>query len=191
MRQSNHTKATFFSFCFQVFSQAGPQPQRVFCLDPMRKYEPSQLTATNWPRTNWPRNQRFRYMFFVTDFVAVISSQSEGLGKMALGDSKNIFRIALLSQSALFAVSCRGPWEIGVKCLSPVCDILTRDNSVRESWRQGHPNARGILTPTSSKLSHSAFFFVFLLFSFLFSALRFFLKTFNVRLQWRTYNIFR
>ena len=45
--------------------------------------EPIQLTATNWPRSN----------DFVTDFVAVISSQSEGLGKMALGDSKNIFWI--------------------------------------------------------------------------------------------------
>ena len=29
--------------------------------------------------------RRFRYSGFVTDFVAVISSQSEGLGKMALG----------------------------------------------------------------------------------------------------------
>ena len=37
----------------------------------LTKSEPSQLTA----------NQRFRYI----DFVAVISSQSEGLGKMALG----------------------------------------------------------------------------------------------------------
>ena len=32
--------------------------------------------------------QRFRYSDFVTDFVAVISSQSEGLGKMALGIAK-------------------------------------------------------------------------------------------------------
>ena len=39
------------------------------------KHEPSQLTTTNWPRSD----------DFVTDFVAVISSQSEGLGKMALG----------------------------------------------------------------------------------------------------------
>ena len=48
-------------------------------------------------------NQWFRY----SDFVAMISSQNEGLGKMALGngDSKNVFRIALLSQSALFAIS--------------------------------------------------------------------------------------
>ena len=29
--------------------------------------------------------RRFRYSGFVTDFVEVISSQSEGLGKMALG----------------------------------------------------------------------------------------------------------
>ena len=40
---------------------------------------------------------------FVTDFVAVISSPSEGLGKMALG----IVKIYL--GSTLFAVSCRGP----------------------------------------------------------------------------------
>ena len=29
--------------------------------------------------------RRFRYSGFVTDFIAVILSQSEGLGKMALG----------------------------------------------------------------------------------------------------------
>ena len=98
--------------------------------------KPSQLTA----------NQRFRYSDLVADFVAVISSQSEGLGKVALGivktylglsfsanrrrsdfviewgfgqgdsgDSKNIFRI-VLSQSALFAVSCLGPTWPDSKC---------------------------------------------------------------------------
>ena len=51
---------------------------------------------------------------FDSDFVAVILSQSEGLGKNGSGDSKNIFRIALLHQSmffavSLFAVSCHGP----------------------------------------------------------------------------------
>ena len=49
-------------------------------------------------------NQWFRYSDLVTHFVAVTSSQSEGLGKMALG-IVNILRIALLSQSALLAVS--------------------------------------------------------------------------------------
>ena len=42
--------------------------------------EPGQLTTTNWPQTNWPRKNGL-----VTDFVTVILSQSEGLGKMALG----------------------------------------------------------------------------------------------------------
>ena len=42
--------------------------------------EPSQLTA----------KQRFRYSDFITDFVTVISSQSESLGKMALGISVKI-----------------------------------------------------------------------------------------------------
>ena len=37
--------------------------------------EPGQLTA----------NQRFYHSDLVTDFVTVISSQSEALGKMALG----------------------------------------------------------------------------------------------------------
>ena len=42
--------------------------------------EPSQLTANKLTT-----NQRFCYSDFITNFVAVISSQSEGLGKMALG----------------------------------------------------------------------------------------------------------
>ena len=61
--------------------------------------EPSQLTATNWPRSNdfvtW-----FRHWFRRSDFVA-----KWGFGHDGSGDSKNIFRIAVLSQSALFAVS--------------------------------------------------------------------------------------
>ena len=40
--------------------------------------------------------QRFRYSDLVTDFVAVISSQSEGLGKMALGIVK-IYLVSLFS----------------------------------------------------------------------------------------------
>ena len=49
-------------------------------------YEPSKRTA----------KQRFRYSDFVTKW---------GFGQDGSGDSKNTFRIALLSQSALFAVS--------------------------------------------------------------------------------------
>ena len=44
------------------------------------KHEPSQLTANKLTANQW-----FRYSDLVTHFVAVISSQSEGLGKMALG----------------------------------------------------------------------------------------------------------
>ena len=49
-----------------------------------------KLTAKQW----------FLYMF-----SSLISSQSEGFGKMALGIVKIYFKITLLSQSALFAVS--------------------------------------------------------------------------------------
>ena len=80
--------------------------------------EPSQLIATNWPRSNWPRSNVFitcfRHWFHRSDFAT-----KWGFGQDGSGDSKNIFRIALPSQSALFAVSlftvswfavsCRGP----------------------------------------------------------------------------------
>ena len=61
--------------------------------------EPSQLTA----------NQRFRHSDFVTDFVAVISSQREGLGKMALGIVKYFYDSSSQPIGVIwFAVSCRG-----------------------------------------------------------------------------------
>ena len=44
--------------------------------------KPSQLTANKLTA-----KQRFRYSDFITDFVTVISSQSESLGKMAVGIS--------------------------------------------------------------------------------------------------------
>ena len=40
------------------------------------------MTTTNWPRTNLPHN---------SDFVAVILSQREGLGKMAVGIVKYFY----------------------------------------------------------------------------------------------------
>ena len=46
---------------------------------------PNPDRAKSTDRDKLTANQRFRYSDFVTDFVAVISSQSEGLGKMALG----------------------------------------------------------------------------------------------------------
>ena len=52
---------------------------------------------------------------------------------------------------------------------------LTRDNSTRESWRQGHPDAKNL------KLWRSAFFF---------PRYTFFLKTINTRLLWRNHYIF-
>ena len=67
-------------------------------------HEPSQLTA----------KQRFSYSDFVTDFVI-----KRGFGQDGSGDSKNTFRIALLSQwrccSKFVAVSCRGPLFVAVK----------------------------------------------------------------------------
>ena len=43
------------------------------------------LPAKSTDRDKLTTKRPFRYSGFVTDFVAVISSQSEGLGKMALG----------------------------------------------------------------------------------------------------------
>ena len=45
-------------------------------------FEPSQEKLIANKRT---AIERFRHSDFVTDFVVLISSQSEGLGKMALG----------------------------------------------------------------------------------------------------------
>ena len=56
-------------------------------------------------------NQWFRYSDLVTHFVAVISSQSEGLGKMALG----IVKIYL---GSLFSANRRCSWSV---CLRSVC----------------------------------------------------------------------
>ena len=62
--------------------------------------EPGQPTA----------NQRFRHSDLVTDFVTVILSQGEGLGKMALGVVKYAYdRSSPLIGVIWFAVSCRGP----------------------------------------------------------------------------------
>ena len=47
--------------------------------------EPSQLTTSKVTA-----KQRFCYSDFIADFVTVISSQSESLGKMALGISVKI-----------------------------------------------------------------------------------------------------
>ena len=51
-------------------------------------------------------NQRFRHGDLVTDFVRVILSQSEGLGKMALGIVKYAYdRYSQLISVICFAVS--------------------------------------------------------------------------------------
>ena len=50
--------------------------------------------------------QRFRCSDFVTDFVAVISSLSEGLGKMALG-------IAKIYLGSPFSANRRCSWSVG------------------------------------------------------------------------------
>ena len=59
--------------------------------------------------------QRFRYRDFVTDFVAVISSQSEDLGKMALG-------IVKMYLGSPFSANCR--------CLLSVCSRSVGSRSV-------------------------------------------------------------
>ena len=59
--------------------------------------------------------RRFRYSHFVTDLVAVISSQSEGLGKMALG----IVKIHLVS-----------PFSANRRCPRSVCSRSVGSQSV-------------------------------------------------------------
>ena len=54
--------------------------------------------------------KRFRHSDLVTDFVTVILSQSEGLGKMALGIVKHAYNRSSQPIGIIwFAVSCRGP----------------------------------------------------------------------------------
>ena len=64
-------------------------------------------------------NQRFRHIDLVNDFVTVILSLSEGLGKMALGIVKYAYDCSfqligvIWFVVSLFAVRCRGPaWRI-------------------------------------------------------------------------------
>ena len=64
--------------------------------------------------------RRFCYSDFVTNFDAVILSQSEGFVQDGSGDSKNIFRIALFSQSTLFMVSLLAVSWFAVSCCGPV-----------------------------------------------------------------------
>ena len=64
--------------------------------------EPSQLTANKLTAKQW-----FCFSDFITDFVTVISSQSESLGKMALGISVKI-------NSGL-------PFSANWRCLRSVC----------------------------------------------------------------------
>ena len=84
--------AISFSVFFFHFETNKPRTQR-------RKVEQGQLTA----------NQRFRHSDLVIDFVTVVLSQSEGLGKMALGIVKYAYdRSSQLIGVIWFAVSCRG-----------------------------------------------------------------------------------
>ena len=90
----------FRDFCKILLSNVAENQRKSYDLSagPLAG-KPSQLTATNWPRSNdfvtWVRHW-FRRSDFVTKW---------GFGQDGFGDSKNIFRIAILSQSALFAVS--------------------------------------------------------------------------------------
>ena len=63
--------------------------------------EPGQLTANKLTA-----NQQFHHSDLVTDFATVISSQSEGLGKMALGVVQDTYdRSSQLIGVIWFAVS--------------------------------------------------------------------------------------
>ena len=72
----------------------------------VNQIESSQLTANKLIA-----NQRFCYGDLVTDFVAVISSQSEDLGKMALGISSQPIGVVCgqFVRGQFVMVSCRGP----------------------------------------------------------------------------------
>ena len=55
-------------------------------------------------------NERFHHSDLVTDFVTVILSKTEGLGKMAPGIVKYAYdRSSQLVGVIWFSVSCRGP----------------------------------------------------------------------------------
>ena len=71
----------------------------------------ARSTDRNKLTTNKPTaNQWFHYSDLVTDFTTVISSQIEGLGKMALGIEKYAYdRSSQLINVIWFAVSCLGP----------------------------------------------------------------------------------
>ena len=73
------------------------------------------IRAKSTDRDKLTAKRRFRYSGFVTDFVALISSQSEGLGKMALG----IVKIYLGS-----------PFSTNRRCSRSVCSRSVGSRSV-------------------------------------------------------------
>ena len=68
------------SHCFFLMACQGNPLQASIHILRAKSTDRDKLTANKLTA-----NQRFCYSDFVTDFAAVISSQSEGLGKMALG----------------------------------------------------------------------------------------------------------
>ena len=74
------------------------------------------IQAKSTDRGKLTANQRICYSDFISDFVAVISPQSEGLGKMALGIVKiylgSPFSPISVVCGQFVAVSCRGPGTI-------------------------------------------------------------------------------
>ena len=104
--------------------------------------EPSQLTA----------NQRFRYSDFVTDFVEVISSQSEGLGKMAPG----IVKIYLGSpfsanRSCSRSVCSRSVWRVQLSWTHTLCFLSMQ----LPPWNYFHQFTKKSLTSLLSTLTFS------------------------------------
>ena len=90
--------------------------------------------------------QRFHYSGFVTDFVAVISSQSEGLGKMALG----IVKIYLGS-----------PFSANRCCPRSVCSRSVGSRSVccgQLSWTRKRLHLRTVTVCHCLKTSNPCYF---------------------------------
>ena len=77
-----------------------------------------KLTANKLTSNKLTAKRRFRYSGFVTDFVAVISSQSESLGKMALGIVK---------------IYSGSPFSTNRRCSRSVCSRSVGSQSVCSS----------------------------------------------------------
>ena len=93
-----------------VTQQVGHRQPSDTCNYRAKSTDRDKLTAKKYFVT-W-----FCHWFRRSDFVT-----KWGFGQDGYGDSKNLFRIALLTQSAFFAVSCRGLWNYDVTMQEQKC----------------------------------------------------------------------